>query len=210
MKRSIAIAAVAVSAVLAGGTALALTNDGSRGGESREGAQHVRVAAQADDTDDTDRVNGTDDTDDTDRTDTAARPTVTTSHLTIAQAIDAALAARPGTVLSAGLDTDDDDGDRDWEVEILGADAKTYELHLDPATGKVLATHTDPDRDRTPQGLTARQAADAAAPKGTVLSVDFDEDHSGIWEVETHDAQGKERDWNVNAKTGTVTADRED
>ncbi|MFM9446814.1 PepSY domain-containing protein [Streptomyces acidiscabies] len=191
MKRSIAIAAVAVSAVLAGGTALALTNDEPRGGESREEAEHVRVAVRADDT---------------------GRPTVTASGLTVAQAIDAALTSRPGTVLSADLDTDGDDAGRGWEVEILAGDTKTYDVRVDPATGKVLTTHldTDPDTHRTPQGLTARQAAEAAAPKGTVVSVDFDEDHGGVWEAETRDAQGKERDWDVNAKNGTVTADRED
>lgn len=204
MKRSITITAVAVSAALAGGTALALTNGEGRGGESREGVEQVRVAVQADEADDTGRV------DDADR---AGQPTVTTSGLTVAQAIDAALKSRPGTVLSADLDTDTDDAGRGWEVEILASDTKTYEVRVDPATGKVLAAQVDRDTDaddrRVPEGLTARQATEAAAPKGTVVSVDSDDDHGGVWEVETRDAQGKERDWNVNAKNGTVTADRE-
>ncbi|GAV40784.1 PepSY domain-containing protein [Streptomyces acidiscabies] len=194
MKRSITITAVAVSAALAGGTALALTNGEGRGGESREGVEQVRVAVQADDAD------------------RAGQSTVTTSGLTVAQAIDAALKSRPGTVLSADLDTDD--ADRGWEVEILASDTKTYEVRVDPATGKVLAAQVDRDTDaddrRVPEGLTARQATEAAAPKGTVVSVDSDNNHGGVWEVETRDAQGKERDWNVNAKNGTVTADRED
>ncbi|KND39592.1 PepSY domain-containing protein [Streptomyces acidiscabies] len=194
MKRSITITAVAVSAVLAGGTALALTNGEGRGGESREGVDQVRVAVQTDGADDAGR---------------AGQSTVTTSGLTVAQAIDAALKSRPGTVLSADLDTDDDDAGRGWEVEILASDTKTYEVRVDPATGKVLTTHLDPDTHRAPQGLTARQATEAAAPKGTVVSVDSDDDHGGVWEVETRDAQGKERDWHVNAKNGTVTADRE-
>ncbi|QNP70131.1 PepSY domain-containing protein [Streptomyces roseirectus] len=191
MKRSIAIAAVAVSAVLAGGTALAFADDEPRTGEAKQ----VQIANRADDTDLDDR---------------ADEPKVTASHLTVAQAIDAALKSRPGTVLSADLDTDDDDGDRGWEVEILASDTKTYEIRLDPATGKILTTHTDPDTHRAPHGLTAQQAAESAAPKGTVVSVDFDEDHGGVWEVETRDTQGKEHDWDVDTKTGKVTADRED
>ncbi|MGJ5891318.1 hypothetical protein DF268_20135 [Streptomyces sp. V2] len=211
MKRSIAIAAVAASAVLAGGTALALTNDDPSTGETRGQSNHVQLTDRTDDTDRDDRTDDANDTNESD--DTAARPTVTTSNLTITQAIDAALKARPGTVLSADLDTDDDAA-RGWEVEILTPDTKTYDIRIDPSTGKVLTSQldrdTDPDDRRTPDGLTARQAAEAAAPKGTVTSVDFDEDHTGTWEIETHDAQGKHQDWDVNTKTGKITADRED
>ncbi|MDX3386792.1 PepSY domain-containing protein [Streptomyces niveiscabiei] len=207
MKRSIAIAAVAASAVLAGGTALALTDDEPGTGESHARTNHVQLTDRTDDTDRDDRTD--------DANDTAARPTVTTSNLTITQAIDAALKARPGTVLSADLDTDDDaDAARGWEVEILTPDTKTYDVRVDPSTGKVLTSQLDRDTDaddrRAPDGLTARQAAEAAAPKGTVVSVDFDEDHAGTWEIETHDAQGKHQDWDVNTRTGKITADRED
>ncbi|MET8974263.1 PepSY domain-containing protein [Streptomyces sp. NPDC004539] len=189
MKRSLAITAVAVTAVLAGGTALAFAGDDGR---EREGAaQPVRVAAAAQE-----------------------QPTVitTTTNLTAAQAIDAALKSRPGTVLSADLDTDDDDASgRGWDIEILGTDRTTYDVLVDPATGKILSTRVDTDNDdnRTPTGLTARQAAEAAAPKGTVLSIDVDDDRPGLWEIETRDAQGLERDWTVNAANGTVSADRD-
>jgi len=184
MKRSLAITAVAVSAVLAGGAALAFADDDSQ----EAAAPTVRVSADAPD-----------------------RPTVTTTtDLTAVQAIDTALKSRPGTVLSVDLDSDDDAPGRSWEIEILGTDRATYDVLVDPATGKVRSLPTDPEDDRLPQGLTARQAAEAAAPKGTVLSVGLDEDHPGVWEVETHDARGKEREWTVNAGSGVVSADRED
>ncbi|MER6343975.1 PepSY domain-containing protein [Streptomyces sp. NPDC001595] len=139
------------------------------------------------------------------------------SKVTAVQAIDATLKERPGTVVSVDLDDERDD-ERDvaaWEVEVLGSGTTSYTVRVDPASGKVLGTDTDHDEDDTAQArralkgaeVDAREAARAAAAKGVVTSVDLEEEGAAGWSVET---AGSERDWRVDPRTGTVTAERDD
>ncbi|MFD7299964.1 PepSY domain-containing protein [Streptomyces pharetrae] len=194
MKRNIVIAAVTATALIGGGAAVAFA-DGDDG-EARTAARGAGVAA-AD----------------------AAADRSPVSGLTAVQAIDAALKAQPGTVVSADLDDerdDDGDGDRGWEVDILGSGRTVYTVHVDPATGRILTTDTDRDEDDAAEArgllkgadVDAREAARAGAAKGVVTSVDLDDDDRAAgWSVET---AGPGEDWRVDLKTGQVTADRDD
>jgi hypothetical protein len=58
--------------------------------------------------------------------------------------------------------------------------------------------------------VTAAQAAEAAAAKGTVTDVDLDDDgRAKGWDVSTGSGRD-DRDWRVDLKTGKVTADSDD
>ncbi|WP_308039187.1 PepSY domain-containing protein, partial [Streptomyces sp. PSKA30] len=151
---------------------------------------------------------GVDDDRGDDRDDDAAKGG---GRLTAVQAIDAALKAAPGTVVSVDLDDDGDDR-RGWEVEVLGRGAGSYSVNVDASTGRILGTHTaddDADDRATVRGaaVTAEEAAEAASAKGVVTSVDLDDDGAVSWDVEATDSSGMERDWNVDLKSGAVTAD---
>ncbi|MFJ3580916.1 PepSY domain-containing protein [Streptomyces sp. NPDC090127] len=133
--------------------------------------------------------------------------------VTAVQAIDTALEARPGTVVSADLDGDDDHA---WEVEVLGRGTTAYTVHVDATTGKVLSRETEDDADDNDErtalkGATvdAREAAGAGGAKGFVTSVSLDDDDddraAAAWDVET-----TKGDWQVDPKTAAVTADRDD
>ncbi|WEV25278.1 PepSY domain-containing protein [Streptomyces sp. 71268] len=160
MKRNLVIATAAAAVLIGGGTAsaVALTHDGDDAPASPTRAQ----AADRDDADqdDTGRAQGgtddasddrdardtqdvRDDNDDRDdREDAAEERALRGAKVTAREAVDAALKARPGTVVAAELDADD--GARAlWDVDILGSDGHWYELTLDGDTGKV--THQDRD-----------------------------------------------------------------
>ncbi|WP_245873948.1 PepSY domain-containing protein [Streptomyces phaeoluteigriseus] len=126
---------------------------------------------------------------------------------------------RPGTAVSADLDTEAGDDDRGWEVEILGTGTTSYDVLVDPATGRVLGTHTagdDADDVREARtllrgtGVTAAEAAEKATTKGFVTSVDLEADGAGAWEVETDGSSAEERDWNVALDDAKLTAVRDD
>ncbi|CAM5260981.1 hypothetical protein SHIRM173S_09607 [Streptomyces hirsutus] len=69
---------------------------------------------------------------------------------------------------------------------------------IDPSSGKVLGSERDDDDDDAAEvraalkgtSVTAEEAAKAAAAKGTVTSVDLDDDDTEGWEVETVTAGG--------------------
>lgn len=196
MKRNIVIAAVTAAALVGGGTAtaLAVTGDGDEG-TARQTDVQVNGSGVQDD--DTARVSG---------------------DVTAAEAIASALRHSPGTAVSADLDDQDDAGPVVWDVDVLGSGNTWHSVRIDPGTGKVLGSHTEHEDDTAEvraalkgTSVTAAEAADAAAGKGTVTSVDLDEDGtSKAWEVETHKSGKAEQDWNVGLKTGKVTADRAD
>ncbi|MFH8794670.1 PepSY domain-containing protein [Streptomyces sp. NPDC017941] len=150
-----------------------------------------------------------------------------------AEAIAAALKSTQGTAVSADLD--EDDGGLVWDVDVLGKDGRTWHgVEVDPGTGKVLGSHVERDDndDNDNDGddaddaaedsrvaaavkgssVTAGEAAKAAAGKGTVTSVDVDDDGSRVvvWDVETVSADGAEGHWNVDLSSGKVTVDRSD
>ncbi|MEV2232850.1 PepSY domain-containing protein [Streptomyces phaeochromogenes] len=137
-----------------------------------------------------------------------------------ADAIKAALKNTKGTAVSADLD---DEGTKHvWDVDILTNGGAWHSVQVDPANGKVVGSHVDRDDDgddaaETAQiraalkgsSVTAAEAAEAGAAKGTVTSVDLDEESTDkAWEVDTTAANGTGSDWRVNPDSGKITADR--
>ncbi|MET8469431.1 PepSY domain-containing protein [Streptomyces sp. NPDC006422] len=130
-------------------------------------------------------------------------------------AIAAALKHTPGTAVGADLDSDD--GRLVWDVDVIGSGDKWQHVEVDPGTGKVLGAHEERDEDDSASRVaaalkdaptSAEDAAKAAASKGTVTSVDADDDGSvKVWEVETTSTTGKQHDWHVDLRSGAVTVD---
>ncbi|MFH8519487.1 PepSY domain-containing protein [Streptomyces gelaticus] len=146
-----------------------------------------------------------------------------TARVGVAEAIEAAVKAVPGTVTEAELD--DEDGGLVWELDVYGSDKVWHDVTVDAGNGKVLGKHTsdddDDDRDRhAPRSapVSLKEAVDAAlkANPGTVTSVDLDDDHDDRsggalhWEVDVRGKDGKRHELNVDANTGKATADRVD
>ncbi|MEU9962712.1 PepSY domain-containing protein [Streptomyces malaysiensis] len=175
MKR-IVIASVAAAALLTGGTAFAVAGKG---------------------------------TDDAQSTSTASQPTdaPAAARASLSDAAHAALKAVPGT-----LDSIDREHGR-WEADVLGKDGKWHEVTLDASNAKVIGQRIDRDTDAEDAAearalrnadVSAIEAARKAASRGTVTSVEFDDDRTPAWEVETV-KDHKERDLNVDAHSGKVT-----
>ncbi|MBL1113522.1 PepSY domain-containing protein [Streptomyces sp. 110] len=174
MKRNIVIASVAAAALITGGTAVAVAGTQSSSPASR----------------------------------TTGATAATTARASLTDAAHAALKAVPGT-----LDSIDRDHGR-WEADVLGKDGRWHEVTLD-ADGKVIDQRVDRDDDNDPEDaaearalrnadVSAVEAARKAASRGTVTSVEFDGDHTPVWEVETV-KNHKERDLNVDPRSGKVT-----
>ncbi|MEV5332201.1 PepSY domain-containing protein [Streptomyces werraensis] len=197
MKRNIVIAVVTAAALVGGGTATALAVSGDDDDAS------TPVTRTDDDRDDRDDRSDRSD-DDGDR---AAAP----GDVTAADAIAAALKHTPGTAVSAELD------DGSWEIDVLGKGDTWHSVRVDPGTGKVLGSSKDDEDDAAEvraalkgTSVTAEEAAKAAAAKGTVVSVDLDDDGDDRgWEAETRASGGDEQDWSVGLTTASVTADRD-
>ncbi|MFI9318027.1 PepSY domain-containing protein [Streptomyces althioticus] len=198
MKRNIVIAVVTAAALVGGGTATALA-----------------VAGDDDDTTsvtrtDDDRDDAREDDRDDDR-DGAAAPAAP-GKVTAAEAIAAALDHTPGTAVSAELD------DGSWEIDVLAEGDTWHTVRIAPDSGKVLGAQQDDEDDAAEvraalknAKVTAEQAARTAESKGTVVSVDLDDDGDDRgWETETRASGGDEREWKVDLKSATVTADRDD
>ncbi|MFK4068786.1 PepSY domain-containing protein [Streptomyces sp. NPDC029674] len=216
MKRNIVIATVAAAALIGGGTATAF----AVGGDDDSAASRSSVQLKDHDRKDDDR--GDDDGKDDDRDDAAENTAeAKAAKVTAADAIKAALADTKGTAVSAELD--DEDGGLVWDVDILNG--KTWHsVEVDPGTGKVLGSWTEKDDDGDDAAdaarvnsalkgatISAADAAKAGADKGTVTSVDLDDDGTATaWNVETTGAKGAESEYNVDLKTGKVTADHSD
>jgi uncharacterized membrane protein YkoI len=202
MKRNIVIAAVTAAALIGGGAATALAATADDEGPARQ----ADTRPSDDDTGD--------------RDDAPARASVT--GVTAPQAIASALRDTAGTVVSAELDDEDDDGRTVWEVDVLTPDDTWRSVAVDAGTGKVVDTHTENDEDEGTTAVrsalkgasvTAADAAKAVAGEaGRVTSVDLDEDgRSPGWEVESHGSgKGEGRDWLVDLKTAKVTPDHDD
>lgn len=218
MKRNIVIATVAAIALVGGGTAsaLAATGDDDASAAAKKSSVQLKNADRDNDRDD-DRYDDdrNDDRDDAKENTAEAKA----AKITAADAIKAALANQSGTAVSAELD-DEDNGGLVWDVDVLGKGSTWHSVQVDPGTGKVLGSHTEQDEDgdanRVAAALkgastTAEDAAKAASAKGTVTSVDLDDDGTaGAWEAETSGAKGAESDWKVDLQSGKVTADKTD
>ena len=66
------------------------------------------------------------------------------AKVTAEQAIKTAMEKVPGTVVEAELEKKH--GKTVWEVEILGADGKVTEVHIDAATGTVIDTEAKTEK----------------------------------------------------------------
>ena len=66
------------------------------------------------------------------------------AKVTADQAIKTAMEKVPGTVVEAELEKKH--GKTVWEVEILGADGKVTEVHIDAANGNVIDTEAKKDK----------------------------------------------------------------
>ncbi|WP_327396631.1 PepSY domain-containing protein [Streptomyces phaeochromogenes] len=236
MKRNIVIATIAAAALIGGGTATAIAVSGDEEAPAKK--SNVQVSnddtgrdddANVNDTDDNDADNDADDKaedkaakdtgeDAEDKAENAADAKV--AQVDAADAIKAALKNTKGTAVSADLD---DEGTKHvWDVDILTNGGAWHSVQVDPSTGKVVGSHVDRDDDgddaaETAQiraalkgsSVTAAEAAEAGAAKGTVTSVDLDEESTDkAWEVDTTAANGTGSDWRVNPDSGKITADR--
>jgi uncharacterized membrane protein YkoI len=209
MKRNIVIAVVTAGVLIGGGTATALAVAGDDDG---------RAVSVDDRRDDDARDEAKDDAGDTGEAQDDEAPQVKAGGTSAADAIAAALRHTPGTAVAADLDSDDDRGGRAvWEVDVLTGNGAWRSVRVDPATGRVTGDRAEEEDD--PAGVraalkatsvTAGEAAKAAGGKGTVTSVDLDDDRDGdrgaAWEVETRDGA----DWRVDPNSGKVTVDRSD
>lgn len=238
MKRNIVIATIAAAALIGGGTATALAVSGDEEAPAKKSNVQVSNDdtgrdddANVNDTDDNDDNDAEDKADaaedkaakDTgeDAEDKAENATdAKVAQVDAADAIKAALKNTKGTAVSADLD---DEGTKHvWDVDILTNGGAWHSVQVDPANGKVVGSHVDADDDgddaaETAQiraalkgsSVTAAEAAEAGAAKGTVTSVDLDEESTDkAWEVDTTAANGTGSDWRVNPDSGKVTADR--
>ncbi|MEV0125965.1 PepSY domain-containing protein [Streptomyces sp. NPDC050703] len=211
MKRNLVIATVAAAALIGGGTATAFATGGDDDSAAAESSVQPKDSDRKDD-------DGKDD----DRDDAAENTAeAKAAEVTAADAIKAALADTSGTAVSAELD--DEDGGLVWDVDILKG-STWHGVEVDAGTGKVLGSWVDKDDDGDDAADAARvnsalkgastsaaDAARAAAGKGTVTSVDLDDDgKAGVWDVETTGAKGAEADWHVGLTNDKVTADRSD
>ncbi|QKV92515.1 PepSY domain-containing protein [Streptomyces sp. NA02950] len=206
MKRNIVIATVAAAALIGGGTAVALADSGTGSARSSYGgAAGAAGAAQA-----SGKVaahpSESDDKDDADNDAKAAAK----ARVTLSDAAGSALKAVPGTLSS--IDLDDDARTAAWDAEILGKDGTWHEVTVDASSGKVLDQHVDRGEDddareraalRKAEVSAVQAARKAAAGGGTATSVDIDDDHAAVWEVEVV-KNHKERELTVDAQTGKV------
>ncbi|MGA4982012.1 PepSY domain-containing protein [Streptomyces cellulosae] len=208
MKRNIVIAVVTAAALVGGGTATAL----AVAGDDENTTSVTRTDDDRDDRDDRDDPDDRDDRDDDRDDDGIGAAAPASGKVTAAEAIAAALDHTPGTAVSAELD------DGSWEIDVLAKGDTWHTVRIAPDSGKVLSAHQDDEDDAAEvraalknATVTAEQAARAAESKGTVVSVDLDDDGDDRgWETETRASGGDERDWNVDLRSATVTADRDD
>ncbi|KUM89402.1 MULTISPECIES: PepSY domain-containing protein [Streptomyces] len=213
MKRNIVIATLTAAALATGGTVAAFAaGDDEATATQRQTNTSAQAAADRDDADDA--------ADDRDDNATEDRTAVPGADVTAAEAIAAALKHTPGTAVSADLDDDGADADA-WKVSVVKGDGTEYDVRIAPDSGKVLGAQRDTDDDHdgddraelaAVQGAKtdAREAALAAAHKGTVTEVGIDDDHGTVaWSAETVKGTGH-GEWNIALDTGKVTQDRDD
>jgi uncharacterized membrane protein YkoI len=217
MKRNIVIATLTAAALATGGTvaAFAAGDDGATATQRQTDTSAQQAADRDDDAAD-DRDDDASDKVSDDASDD--RTAVSGAKVTAAEAIAAALKHTPGTALAADLD---DDGADAWEVTVVKGDGTEYDVRIAPDSGKVLGAQRDTDDDNDADDRAelaavkgaktdAREAALAAAAKGTVTEVGLDDDNGTVaWGVDTV-KDGKQGDWKVALDSGKVTQDRDD
>lgn len=205
MKRTIVIATLTAAALAGGGTVAALAA-GDDEATQRQAGTSARAAADRDDASDDSDASADDD-----------RTAAPGGSVTAADAIAAALKHTPGTALAADFE---DDGADAWEVTVVKGDGSEYEVRIAPDSGNVLGAQRDADDDKDSEdraelaavkgaSTDAREAALAAAAKGTVTEVGLDDDGTVTWSAETVQG-GKHGEWKVALDSGKVTQDRDE
>ncbi|MET9903774.1 PepSY domain-containing protein [Streptomyces sp. NPDC006446] len=209
MKRNIVIATVAAATLIAGGTATALAVTGNDATAPAKRSSGQPGADDARDTTEAERTASPTATPTATATGTSAAGRTT---LTAEAAVTRALAHTPGTAVGAELD--DEHGAVIWEVEIIDPAGAWRDVRVDPATGKVLGSRTGHEDDAarvrttlTGTSVSLAEAARTAAAKGTVTSIDVDDDGTHAWDVETLTPNGVEREWRIDLRTGRITPD---
>ncbi len=103
-----------------------------------------------------------------------------------------------------------------WEVEILDRSGKLRHVDVSPSSGKVVraqAERGEADDVRTAKALltsgttSAAKAARAAGARGTVVSVELEDERNGYWSVETGP---EDAEWAVALDGATVTRESDD
>lgn len=123
MNRKLIIAALAASALLAGGAVAVAEDSGDgRGTTASAGTSTLRT--------------GDDD----------ARE-LPSAGITAREAIDKALAAVPGGTVGSVEWDDEDGGGRAWEVDVAGKDGEWHEVSVDASHGKILADRAGQNDD---------------------------------------------------------------
>lgn len=214
MKRHLIIATAAAAALIAGGTVTAVAaNSDSASGSTQSSAQQTARHTEASTAQVQDGRSSIPMADDADGQGDLREAKA--AKVTAPDAAAAALQAAPGTVTA--LDLDADRPGLVWDAEVLGKDGKQHELTLDAGTARVLNQHLDrgDDDDRAQQRAalknartTAADAARTAAPRGTVTSVELDDDNGAkaAWEVETVTKDGKQHTFLVDPQSGKLSA----
>jgi uncharacterized membrane protein YkoI len=191
MKRNLVIATVAAAALVTGGTFAAYAS-GDDDSAPAQRDSNTRVADDRDDSRDDDTA--------------GAR----TAGVTAADAVTAALKHTPGTAVAVDLE---DDGEDAWDVDVVTSDGTEYTVRIATGSGKVLGADRDDDDSDGRDDLAAlkgtsvdaREAARAAAARGTVTEVGLDDDGPAVWTVETTKGE-----WKVDPRTAELTQDRDD
>ncbi|GAA3180124.1 MULTISPECIES: PepSY domain-containing protein [Streptomyces] len=223
MKRRFVLAATAAAVLIAGGATTAVAvNTGGPGSPQSDARTSAQLAATAG----AQGAAADGGREDREAGESGDAGRVAGAKSDAAQAAVAALRAVPGTVTE--IELDEERGALVWEADVLGRDGAWHDLTLDPLTTRVLRSHTDRDtsgahgQDRVRAALhgTTVDAASAARAvgqgRGTVTSVDFEDDHGAkaVWEVETVTRDGKEHTYLVDPRTAAVSTapadDRDD
>lgn len=135
--------------------------------------------------------------------------------LSAADAAQRALAKLPGSrVASIGLEREH--GTIVWEVDIATG-TELREVHVDAATGTIVASRTDHDSHDHARDVSrldaarlsasdALAAAEAEVPGARVVEIDLDDEHGSlVWEVDLIAAGPVKHELTVDAMTGAVT-----
>ncbi|MEO3829612.1 PepSY domain-containing protein [Actinomadura sp. B10D3] len=150
---------------------------------------------------------------------TTSAPSAPAPAVPLAQAVDTALKAVPGTVDEAELD--DEHGRAVWEIDVLPDRGTPRNVVVDAGNGKVVANradHPDGDDSESPGAvrgskITIAHAAGAAekAVSGRVTSVEFEREHGrAVWVADVTGKNGTVYEVAVDAGTGGVLSKETD
>lgn len=206
-RRNTVLAGIAAVVLIGGGTVSAVAFSG--------GSTEAGSSAEA--TADTQRGQGGEGSSSLDRED---RVDV---RISPAAAVDRVLKAMPGDITE--LELDHDDGRYVWEADVLAQDGGWHEVTLDADSGKLLdshAEHSDSAKKRAKHQEKAkrvaailaddhtdvRDALSTTAKYGKANEIELERTKSGkagaVWEVETADDSGVQREILVSVADGKI------